>query len=223
MSSSYANTKSTARAQAIFVAGDLSLFSGGPRPRHEYCIALKEVYTPYFNLTKLKTMFEALRDTIILLRTVWSKGFTDRDISVANVSWDEKSKCVMLMDLDLLAHADSTMIRRIGTPHFMATELYEGQYLFKAEEDKPPTPEVGVNTQNSKLSFRYNPIHDLESVWWLAVWTLFNHAPKSEVTKPDIKSGGGLMKLYQQKCIYERTFTQSPTLGAPTIGAAPAR
>jgi hypothetical protein len=45
----------------------------------------------------------------------------------------------------------------------MAIEVESQRYKFRPR---------GMKT---KLEFHYNPLHDLESVWWLAVWFIFSH------------------------------------------------
>ena len=52
-----------------------------------------------------------------------------------------------------------------GTAEFMAVEVAGGGYLFD-----PP--------RAAKQAFYFNPLHDLESVWWLLVWSLFQLIPE---------------------------------------------
>ncbi|OSX62315.1 hypothetical protein POSPLADRAFT_1143236 [Postia placenta MAD-698-R-SB12] len=121
----------------------------------------------------------------------------------------EYAKC---MNLGSPAHEVKT-----GTPHFMAIEVDHMRYLFNpliSESDKddseeessipplalfkqgrkknPPDAEVNLNTTKSMAPvnsiFLYNPLHDLESVWWTAVYFLFNRdvvRVAGEVATPD--------------------------------------
>ncbi|KAF9807203.1 hypothetical protein IEO21_08318 [Rhodonia placenta] len=95
---------------------------------------------------------------------------------------------------------------RTGTRSFMAVEVYDLQYNFlsrpqevKAKEAKPP-PNVAASNRvalnrikalkrgnPSKIvnivkkivpivPFRYNPLHDIESLWWVAIYFVFNRS-----------------------------------------------
>lgn len=54
----------------------------------------------------------------------------------------------------------------------MAAEVAEGRYKF-------------VPHRGAKKAFYFNPLHDLESVWWLLVWSLFQHIPE-ECHDPEV-------------------------------------
>jgi hypothetical protein len=84
-----------------------------------------------------------------------------------------------------------------GTMHFMSIEVAEQEYLFR-----PPLPhpdasfteimqgiqQTGTRNATSKTQdeptvvlFSHNHLHDLESLWWVAVWMVFyNHLSKSK-------------------------------------------
>ncbi|KAG9016768.1 hypothetical protein FRB95_006563 [Tulasnella sp. JGI-2019a] len=51
----------------------------------------------------------------------------------------------------------------------MVIEVVRGAYVF----DKPQP-----FTKGSRL-FKHNPLHDLESVWWLAVWFMVSLSPEA--------------------------------------------
>ena len=55
-----------------------------------------------------------------------------------------------------------------GTQGFMAVEVAEGMYMFRAGDTFEQDP-----------VFYANPIHDLESMWWLLIWSVFSHIPES--------------------------------------------
>ena len=50
----------------------------------------------------------------------------------------------------------------------MAVEVAEGRYKLRTR-----------NTLGQDSVFHPNPIHDLESMWWLLIWFLFSHIPES--------------------------------------------
>ena len=50
----------------------------------------------------------------------------------------------------------------------MAVEMAEEMYLFRTR-----------NTLRQDPVFHANPLHDLESMWWLLTWSVFSHIPES--------------------------------------------
>ena len=73
---------------------------------------------------------------------------------------------VLLVDLELAeTSTDSIYNVRQGSWDFMPFEVASKRYRFIPQKvDKRP-------------SFRYNILHELESVWWLVTWMLFFHYP----------------------------------------------
>jgi hypothetical protein len=57
----------------------------------------------------------------------------------------------------------------------MAVEVEERDFLFYKEQ--PPKDPFAEDYHGHEslpiIPFRYNPLHDLESIWWIAVWTIF--------------------------------------------------
>ncbi|KII84431.1 hypothetical protein PLICRDRAFT_365367 [Plicaturopsis crispa FD-325 SS-3] len=101
---------------------------------------------------------------------------------------------------------------RTGTVDFMAVEVDRMAYIFRPQdvekqdeikidpsdvdnwgnyedEDKETTSEderkeVEALKEQIRLAFRHNPIHDVESHWWIMAWNLFAHAPTSYLPSP---------------------------------------
>src|SRR6266852_1816381 len=68
-----------------------------------------------------------------------------------------------------------------GTKNFMSIEVAEQDFLFRPDEE-PSSAEIsrlgssagwGVRTAETKVPFSHNHLHDLESLWWVAVWVVF--------------------------------------------------
>ncbi|KIK22815.1 hypothetical protein PISMIDRAFT_651298, partial [Pisolithus microcarpus 441] len=100
-----------------------------------------------------------------LLRSV---DWVHRDISTGNVlCFGGMGK---LADLEYAKHMDSNATHedRTGTLEFMASEVEAQQYLFQPRGGKP-------RREGRKCPFRFNPLHDMESLWWIATWTLYYH------------------------------------------------
>jgi len=93
----------------------------------------------------------------------------------------------------VLLRLTSSVIIKQGSVHFTAIEVAFGRYLFSSEDSTPqkamdsllqeadPNPHTGKENPGGKPKriFLHNPLHDYESVWWIATWTLFGCQPKS--------------------------------------------
>ena len=86
-----------------------------------------------------------------------------------------------------------------GTPDFVAIEVEQACYLFRnspQEQELPDESETeadlnafltgglgSTSTSGPKMAkpariWLHNPLHDYESIWWIAVWFLFTSKPK---------------------------------------------
>jgi len=73
-----------------------------------------------------------------------------------------------------------------GTMHFMSIEVAARIFLFLPQQSTEPTKfqdklrriqeqKSIKNNKPAKLAFVHNHLHDLESLWWVAVWMVFYH------------------------------------------------
>jgi hypothetical protein len=73
--------------------------------------------------------------------------------------------------------------------HFMSIEVTAHRFLFKPSNR--PAGSSGLDEHRSakirrkelaktKVPFSHNHLHDLESLWWVAVWVVFNHSFSKE-------------------------------------------
>ena len=79
-----------------------------------------------------------------------------------------------------------------GTAEFMAVEVHLQTYLFlpiPCALDKRSLVAV-LRSKKPIPEFRFNPLHDLESIWWIALWTFLRF------TLADV-SGTQLMRQYR--------------------------
>ncbi|KAI6046787.1 hypothetical protein EDC04DRAFT_1249687 [Pisolithus marmoratus] len=150
-------------------------------------LVFKEACQPVHEPRGLGTVFETLQDAhkgwlscnmnfrwwlayIQLLALQFSYGvkWVHRDVSAGNVlraSGTGKSAdagCAKCMDFK------TTHDVRTGTLDFMACEVEAQNYLFTARRHTP----YGTTFEPR---FRFNPLHDMESIRWIAVWVLFYH------------------------------------------------
>ncbi|KAJ3990862.1 hypothetical protein F5050DRAFT_1531532, partial [Lentinula boryana] len=90
-------------------------------------------------------------------------GWVHRDISGGNVYWYQEGQTGLIGDFEY-AKVGTDRGRhdvRTGTPFFMAAETLHRKYLFEEDELLNAVP------------FHHNPLHDLESVWWIIIYILF--------------------------------------------------
>jgi hypothetical protein len=69
----------------------------------------------------------------------------------------------------------------------MPAEVMSLEFRFRPAKEEPPTYEFEEPTMVEELPFRYNAIHDIESVWWVGVWMMFLHKPDG-YNEPEDKS-----------------------------------
>ncbi|KAI5993487.1 hypothetical protein EDD15DRAFT_896386 [Pisolithus albus] len=140
--------------------------------RIHYRVVFKEVCESIHDLNRLDIVFKVLMDIHKALQLLHSIGWVHRDLSTGNVLyWKGTGK---LADLEYAKHVNSNKSHevRTGTLEFMASEVEAQKYLFQPHggkhhrEGKPPG-------EGRKYPFRFNPLHDMESLWWIATWTLY--------------------------------------------------
>ena len=74
-----------------------------------------------------------------------------------------------------------------GTHHFMACEVESHSYLFHVREWDDLDPELILQILSSeppRPPFAFNPVHDLESLWWIWVWVMYFYVHEDGVTLP---------------------------------------
>ncbi|KAI5984940.1 hypothetical protein EDD15DRAFT_2374621 [Pisolithus albus] len=136
--------------------------------RTHYRLVFKEVCEPIHDLKRLDTVFKVLMDIHEALQLLHSIGWVHRDLSTGNaLCWKGRGK---LADLEYAKHIDDSVTHevRTGTLEFMACEVESQNYLFER-----PTDELELDPV--EYSFKFNPLHDMESLWWIATWTLYFH------------------------------------------------
>lgn len=85
----------------------------------------------------------------------------------------------------------------------MAVEVSYGGYQFRPisiAEDVFLVPTLDTIPDSDPVHpFRHNALHDLESIWWLAMWSIFNYYPDNV--------GADLEALTNQRYTYEALFS----------------
>ncbi|EKM56466.1 uncharacterized protein PHACADRAFT_207697 [Phanerochaete carnosa HHB-10118-sp] len=162
----------------------------------------------------LGTAFLVLADVIMILRLLHQCGWVHRDVSAGNVLIiDNVGK---LVDFEYAKHESDDWRHkvRMGTPYFTAVEVERHRYSKRNQKtpmQRPPEkiqrckkrklapdserPSDEDNKTRPKpytlhilpvMPFRHNPLHDLESVLWLALYiVLCSTIEKWDTDLPD--------------------------------------
>ncbi|KAF8261636.1 hypothetical protein EI94DRAFT_1809947 [Lactarius quietus] len=174
--------------------------------RLHYRVVFKEYATPIDQVKTMGDVFTVLADLIKVLRFLHGSGWVHRDVSTGNVYLYKGRGLLGDFEYAKTTADHSQPEVRIGTIDFMAVEVMKMAFLFQVCEcekcanqrqphPKPPPTHVDLNTPLNLLHvstyeevpFRYNAIHDIESAWWVGLWTLFFRKPKGYSESSEMK------------------------------------
>ncbi|CCM05348.1 uncharacterized protein FIBRA_07562 [Fibroporia radiculosa] len=155
-------------------------------PRVHYRIVVKEVCTALHHEVSLFHIFKYLSQTATVLRFLHEAGWVHRDLSTGNILiFNGKIK---LADFEYAKQVDipSSHDIRTGTADFMAVEVDLQHYFFQGgqsvdtigdfKQTYPITRGQRIHppSESTARVFRYNPLHDFESLWWISVYFVAN-------------------------------------------------
>ncbi|KAJ8515850.1 hypothetical protein ONZ45_g6778 [Pleurotus djamor] len=141
--------------------------------RRQYRVLFKELCADVGSLPTLGEVADVLEQILFALRLMLCAGWVHRDISPGNIlasklsasSWRAK-----LSDLEFAKKypPEGTPVSydpKIGTPSFMPLEILQSEFVYL-----PPIP--FSQRQHSPLPVvMYNFQHDLESIYWILLWS----------------------------------------------------
>ncbi|KJA13396.1 hypothetical protein HYPSUDRAFT_195778 [Hypholoma sublateritium FD-334 SS-4] len=105
-------------------------------------------------------LIPALCDIIRALKVMWKTSYVHRDVSAANIIiYKGRARLVDLEFAKKYAMPPSNPVRT-ASYSFQATEQLSENYLLGG---------IGKPI--------FNPLHDLESLWWISIWFTFCHFP----------------------------------------------
>ncbi|KAH9487297.1 hypothetical protein JR316_0001367 [Psilocybe cubensis] len=192
-------------------------------PRKQYRVIFKEVCQAVGDLPTLGKVLNILKQTLIPLSLLYCAGCVHRDISSGNILAHQEGRILRakLSDLeyakrfpppeDYEANGDA----KTGTPFFMPIEIMQEFYIYNRIDNKndiefairdpslfvakQQLAQLGARRKNTSQndmscnSVIYNFQHDLESLWWVLVWSLtarVSHQPSrtwaNEVFQHDV-------------------------------------
>ncbi|KAJ3830886.1 hypothetical protein F5878DRAFT_521849, partial [Lentinula raphanica] len=148
--------------------------------RYHYRIVFEQCATTIYNERSLGNTLHALIEVVRALRILHRVGWIHRDISGGNIYWFADEEIGLLGDFEYATHLKEPRRHnvRTGTPFFMAAETLANSYLFTGDTESPVVP-----NETSPPSFSHNPLHDLESIWWILVYILFFNDDKASPPK----------------------------------------
>jgi hypothetical protein len=81
----------------------------------------------------------------------------------------------------------------------MSVEIESLSYHYQ-----PPFPQDDSDPGPDDPPFRYNPLHDIESIWWVGVWFLFCH--RETATKSDANLADAQAQLLHVQKLFPRVL-----------------
>ncbi|KAJ3552022.1 hypothetical protein NM688_g4376 [Phlebia brevispora] len=176
--------------------------AGQPRYIH-HRIIYKDLCRSLHSETSVVQFFQHLGQITRALQTMHLAGWVHRDVSPANILVKDDGTA-LLADLEYAKRIGVGSEGKTGTPGFLALEAEVGRYRFPPPKNPPPQPSSSKYTLMERLrgmkdgkpiadeiakpdlfyreedgedlpAVRYNPLHDLESVWWIAVYFVVTH------------------------------------------------
>ncbi|KAL1762741.1 hypothetical protein FB107DRAFT_285183 [Schizophyllum commune] len=142
---------------------------------------------------ELKSPIDPRHDEVGLDRTRFFVGYCHHDMSPFNIlELDGKG---VLADFEYVTHISQLQARRgarMGTANFMAVEVMLGTHLIPKRvhaKSAATFRELAKNRQKKGIQqsdpWKYSPVHDLESVWWIALWLLGRHTSETPPLQSD--------------------------------------
>ncbi|CAE6441860.1 unnamed protein product [Rhizoctonia solani] len=234
-----ASTDSVGRFEGITHStwqGHWSIARLSKHPRLHYRIVFEEIGEPVHNLRNFTDIFTAIQGGWEGLHAIHLSGYVHRDVSSGNVLLVPPSgslgKRGVIMDLEYAKVVDDESAPhdvRIGTADFMATEVSAMEHhrldtlraarerILSREEQKRriQSPQHQMLPPEIPLPpFRHNPLHDMESIWWLCIWMVFYLVPSKgnpETIQPqydDYRKTFGSPQIKQQFFCRSSIFSQ---------------
>ncbi|KAJ3558270.1 hypothetical protein NM688_g1023 [Phlebia brevispora] len=154
-----------------------------------YRIVFREVCRSLAEERSLATIFKALARIALVLQVMHSSGWVHRDVSKRNILLRGDGLAI-LSDFEYAKRVNDGDEMRIGTAKFMAVEVDRQRYPLQLRPDNAILPQVREKYPEkcaaaekkfaedptllgqNPSGFRYNALHDLESLWWIAAYYL---------------------------------------------------
>ncbi|KAF9233645.1 hypothetical protein BU15DRAFT_66398 [Melanogaster broomeanus] len=160
--------------------------SGDVHHKQHFRIVFSELGEPIFDLKKLDGVLQTLGDGLKGLEYMHIAGWVHRDVSAGNVlRCNGRGKITDLEYAKSLTSSSESHDVRTGTADFMACEVEGQRYLCFLDRSVKGKSGLQPPRKGILPPFRFNPLHDLESWWWILTWVLHYHVDShTEVLPP---------------------------------------
>ncbi|OCB90611.1 hypothetical protein A7U60_g2129 [Sanghuangporus baumii] len=187
--------------------------------RKHYRVVFKEVTTALHTINDFASSFIALSDSSRVLKWIHGCGWVHRDISAGNLYFYDGRGLIGDLEFAKRKNTDLKHELRTGTPDFMAVEAARRSYEYlprivddDLDAELEALCEGRVDEVYSKPkpdptpAFFHNDLHDLESLWWSAVWILFCECSSSSTGGANscIDGSGD-----QRNCSFSKLFSRT--------------
>ncbi|KAG8993787.1 hypothetical protein FRB90_000608 [Tulasnella sp. 427] len=165
-------------------------FNALPRrylPKQQYRVVFKDLCEALHDIRRLRDVGTVLMDCVLGLQLMFVAGWVNRDISSGNLYARRVGTEVegVLADLEFAKRFEperpnSSSDPKTGTAYFMAVEIHK-QLPFAITGSRPPNNVVPVKHKAKPTTLLrgviHNFQHDLESIFWVLLWTLLRRVP----------------------------------------------
>ncbi|KAL5525363.1 hypothetical protein ACEPAF_9233 [Sanghuangporus sanghuang] len=176
-------TKGSIGAPSLFnsaVGSELEIQLEECSRRKHYRVVYAEVAEPLYQVQKLSHSFIALRDAAECLKYLHGADWVHRDLSAENLYYYQGRG--LIGDLEYARCKSSrTAAHRMRTVNvkFMSAEALQRKYLYKpVVKEQHLSYMTRLQQPDSETSFFHNDLHDVESLWWIAVYETFRQGEK---------------------------------------------
>lgn len=143
-------------------------------------------------------------------QSIFSAGYVHRNISSSNVMLSANGSKGILMDFEHVKafkepspHDEVEKDIFVGEPHFRAIEVPTATfYYFPLVFTESETGRISSNAP--QMPWFHNPIHDIESIWWITVWASLAY------TRTGLLDEGVLQTTYRRLFPISEDFEPKP-------------
>ncbi|KAJ7135372.1 hypothetical protein C8R43DRAFT_615336 [Mycena crocata] len=169
------------------------LFTGRKKIYHrkQYRIVFKDVGTTIYEIKFLSGIMDALSDATKALKLLHNLGLVHRDLSPGNIVvvdgvgkvLDLECLKVYLKDeTDEVEICSAVKDHQTASSGFTAVEVEAQSYFFGSPGD------VSLESLQTESRVVFNPLHDLESIIWIAIWALTYCSAETAVETSEAQS-----------------------------------
>ncbi|TRM63082.1 hypothetical protein BD626DRAFT_32776 [Schizophyllum amplum] len=160
-------------------------------PKYQYRVVFNEVGEALHDVDDISIVLTAAQSCIFALQLLFLAGWVHRDISTGNLIWFNGRGLLADLEYARRFEPDTTDSAgsKTGTPFFMAVEIQQQSLIYQPPVStytsfsaRVASMESGVVERAAHDSIIHNFEHDLESMFWVLLWTYLARLPHPSVT-----------------------------------------